>query len=151
VGTLPRRIMFPERARRTSSSGEARGTANVATFSPIAAISNAGTRLTTRYVNPTPPAAFALNSAKASTVLLCCCGARVCKGCNREKADGQQITHRVCPPLTAYRIRSVQAGKFNPVLAVAHFTGRAQRGAMPNYAGVRCKIRLRQGCIVSAA
>jgi hypothetical protein len=94
-------IMFPERmrARRTSSSGEAGRTANVATLGPIAAIPNAGTRIATRHVNPTPPATFALNSAKASTVLLCCCGARVCKGCsNREKADDQQITHRVCPP-----------------------------------------------------
>ncbi len=122
---LSRRIMFPERARRTSSSGEAGGTANVTTLGPIAAIPNAGTRLTTRYVNPTPPAAFALNSAKASTILLCCCGARVCKGCNREKADGRQITHCVCPPLTAYTIWSVQTGKFNLDLAFAQFTGRA--------------------------
>ena len=124
---LSRRIMFPEMARRTSSSGEAGGTANVTTLGPIAAIPNAGTRLTTRHVNPTPPAAFALNSAKASTILLCCCGARVCKGCNREKADDRQITHCVCPPLTAYPIWSVQTGKFNLDLAFAHSTGRATR------------------------
>src|SRR5262245_7700355 len=94
-------IMLPERmrARRASSSGEARGTTTVATQGPIVAGPNAGTRITTRHVNPTPSAAFALNSAKASTALLCCGGARVCKGYNREKADGQQITHRICPPL----------------------------------------------------
>jgi hypothetical protein len=88
-------IMLPERmrARRAPSSGEARGTTIVATHGPIVAGPNAGTRITARHVNPTPPAAFALNSAKASTVLLCFCGARVCKGCNREKADGRQITH----------------------------------------------------------
>ena len=87
--------MLPERmrARRAPSSGKARGTTTVATHGPIVAGPNAGTRITTRHVNPTPSAALALNSAKASTVLLCCCGARVCKGYNREKADGRQITH----------------------------------------------------------
>jgi len=89
--------MLPERmrARRAPSSGEARGTTIVATHGPIVAGPNAGTRITTRHVNPTPSAAFALNSAKASTVLLCCCGARVGKGYNREKADGRQITHYI--------------------------------------------------------
>ena len=89
--------MLPERmrARRAPSSGEARGTTIVATHGPIGAGPNAGTRITTRHVNPTPSAALALNSAKASTVLLCCCGARVCKGYNREKADGRQITHYI--------------------------------------------------------
>jgi hypothetical protein len=92
-------IMLPERmrARRAPSSGETGGTTIVATHDPIAAGPNAGTRITTRHVNPTPPAAFTLNSAKASTVLLCCCGARVCKGYNREKADGRQIAHCICP------------------------------------------------------
>jgi hypothetical protein len=90
-------IVFPERmcARRAASSGKARGTTTVATHGPIVAGPDAGTRITTRHVNPTPSAPFALNSAEASTVLLCCCGARVCKGYNREKADGQQITHRI--------------------------------------------------------
>src|SRR5215470_3408788 len=106
---LSRCIMLPERmrARRASSSGEPRGTAIVATHGAVAACPNAGTRRTTRHVNPTAPAALALNSAKASTVLLCCCGARVCKGYNREQADGRQIAHYVCPPLTAYVICSV--------------------------------------------
>jgi hypothetical protein len=86
------------RVRCTSSGGEAGRTANVATFGPIAAIANVGTRLATGHVNPTPPATFALNSAKASTALLCCCGGRVCKGCsNREKTDDQQIRHCVLP------------------------------------------------------
>ena len=106
-------IMLPERmrARRAPSSGEAGGTTIVATHDPVVAGPNAGTRITTRHVNPTPPAAFALNSAKASTVLLCCCGARVRKRYNREKADGRQITHCICPSLTAYVICSVQTGK----------------------------------------
>ena len=69
---LFRRIMLPERmgARRASSGGEAGGTAVVATFGGVAATPNAGTRGTTWHVNPTSPAAFAFNSAKASTVLL---------------------------------------------------------------------------------
>jgi hypothetical protein len=102
---LPGRpIMLPERmrARRASSSGEARGTTVVAAHGSIAAGPNAGTRITTRHVNPAPSAAFALNSAKASTALLCGCGARVCKGCNREKADGRQIAHCISLLLTAY-------------------------------------------------
>jgi hypothetical protein len=102
---LPGRpIMLPERmrARRASSSGEARGTTIVATHGSIAAGPNAGTRIATRHVNPTPSAAFALNSAKAGTALLCCCGARVCKGYNREKAGGRQIAHCVSLLLTAY-------------------------------------------------
>jgi hypothetical protein len=98
--------MLPERmrARRASSGGEAGGAAIVAAHGSIAAGPNAGTTLTTRHVDPTPSAAFALNSAKAGTALLrcggallCCCGARVCKGCNREKADGRQITHCFFP------------------------------------------------------
>ena len=97
--------MLPERmrARRAPSSGETGGTTIVATHDPIAAGPNAGTRITTRHVNPTPPAAFTLNSAKASTVLLCCCGARVCKGYNREKADGRQIAHCICPSVDCLR------------------------------------------------
>jgi hypothetical protein len=97
-------IMLPERmrARRAPSSGEARGITTVATHGPIVAGPNAGTRITTRHVNPTPSAAFALNSAKASTVLLCCCRARVCKGYNREKADGRQITHCICPSVDGF-------------------------------------------------
>src|SRR6476620_8383691 len=102
--------MLPERmcARRASSSGEAGGPTIVAAHGPVVAGPNAGTRITIRDVNPTPPAAFTLNPAKASTVLLRCCRARVCKGYNREKADGQQITHSVDgfhpvgePPATA--------------------------------------------------
>jgi hypothetical protein len=98
-------IMLPERMRprRAPSSGETGGTTIVATHDPIAAGPNAGTRITTRHVNPTPPAAFTLNSAKASTVLLCCCGARVCKGYNREKADGRQIAHCICPSVDCLR------------------------------------------------
>ena len=97
-------IMLPERmcARRASSSGEAGGPTIVAAHGPVVAGSNAGTRITTRDVNPTPPAAFTLNSAKASTVLLRCCRARVCKGYNREKADGQQITHCICPSVDGF-------------------------------------------------
>ena len=123
-------IMLPERmrARRAPSSGKARGTTAVATHGPIVARPNAGTRITTRHVNPTPSAALALNSAKASTVLLCCCGARVCKGYNREKADGRQITHCILallltastqgepPALSAWgshsqRLKSTSAGR----------------------------------------
>src|SRR5262245_2749006 len=91
--------MLPERmrARRAPSSGKARGTTIVATHGPIVAGSNAGTRITTRHVNPTPSAAFASNSAKANTGLLGCCWARVCKRYNRQKADGRQITHCICP------------------------------------------------------
>ena len=99
-------IMLPERmrARRAPSSGKARGATIVATHGPIVAGPNAGTRITTRHVNPAPSAAFALNSAKASTVLLCCCGARVCKGYNREKADGRQIAHCIfCPSVDGLR------------------------------------------------
>lgn len=98
-------IMLPERmrARRAPSSGEAGSTTIVATHDPVVAGPNAGTRITTRHVNPTPPAAFALNSAKASTVLLCCCGARVRKSYNREKADGRQITHCICPSVDGLR------------------------------------------------
>ena len=97
-------IILPERmcARRASSSGEAGGPTIVAAHGPVVAGSNAGTRITTRDVNPTPPAAFTLNSAKASTVLLRCCRARVCKGYNREKADGQQITHCICPSVDGF-------------------------------------------------
>ena len=97
-------IMLPERmcARRASSSGEAGGPTIVAAHGPVVAGSNAGTRITTRDVNPTPPAAFTLNSAKASTVLLRCCRTRVCKGYNREKADGQQITHCICPSVDGF-------------------------------------------------
>jgi hypothetical protein len=36
--------------------------------------------------------------ARGTTVLLCCCGARVGKGYNREKADGRQITHCIFAP-----------------------------------------------------
>jgi hypothetical protein len=103
VSWLPRLlgwlIMLPERmrARRAPSGGEARSTTIVATHGPIVAGPNAGTRITTRHVNPTPAAAFALNSAKANAGLLCCCWVRVCKGYNREKADGRQITHCICP------------------------------------------------------
>ena len=97
-------IMLPERmcAGRASSSGEAGGPTIVAAHGPVVAGPNAGTRITTRDVNPTPPAAFTLNSAKASTVLLRCCRARVCKGYNREKADGQQITHCICPSVDGF-------------------------------------------------
>ncbi len=96
--------MLPERmcARRASSSGEAGGPTIVAAHGPVVAGPNAGTRITIRDVNPTPPAAFTLNSAKASTVLLRCCRARVCKGYNREKADGQQITHCICPSVDGF-------------------------------------------------
>jgi hypothetical protein len=98
-------IMLPERmrARRAPSSGEAGSTTIVATHDPVVAGPNAGTRITTRHVNPTPPAAFALNSAKASTVLLCCCGARVRKNYNHEKADGRQITHCIRPSVDGLR------------------------------------------------
>jgi hypothetical protein len=98
-------IVLPERmcARRAPSSGEAGRTTSEATHDPVVAGPNAGTRITTRHVNPTPPAAFALNSAKASTVLLCCCGARVCKSYNREKADDRQIAHCICPSVDGLR------------------------------------------------
>ena len=47
-------IMLPERmrARRAPSSGKARGTTTVATHGSIVAGPNAGTRITTRHVNP---------------------------------------------------------------------------------------------------
>src|SRR5262249_32171054 len=96
--------MFPQRMRprRTSSGGEAGRTANVAALCAIVATPNAGTRIATRHVDPTPPATFALNSAKASTGLLCGRGARACKGCsNRKQADDHQITHALALLLTA--------------------------------------------------
>jgi hypothetical protein len=97
-------IMLPKRMRawRAPSSGEAGATANVAAHGAVVASPHAGTRITTRHVNPTPPAAFALNSAKTSTVLLCCCGARVCKACNREKAESRQIPHCICPSVEGF-------------------------------------------------
>jgi hypothetical protein len=111
-------IMLPERmrARRAPSSGETGGTTIVATHGPIVAGPNAGTRITTRHVNPTPPAAFTLNSAKASTVLLCCCGARVCKGYNREKADDRQIAHCICPSVDCLRYPFSANGKTKALL-----------------------------------
>ena len=114
-------IMLPERmrARRAPSSGETGGTTIVATHDPIAAGPNAGTRITTRHVNPTPPAALTLNSAKASTVLLCCCGARVCKGYNREKADGRQIAHCICPSVDCLRYPHGERGHRCPCSRLA--------------------------------
>jgi hypothetical protein len=114
--------MLPERmrARRAPSSGEARSTTIVATHGPIVAGPNAGTRITTRHVNPTPAAAFALNSAKANAGLLCCCcWVRVCKGYNREKEDGRQITHCVCPSVDG----------FHPIGEPLALLGRAARGS----------------------
>ena len=92
-------IILPERmrARRAPSGGKAGAPTKVAAHGAVVASLNAGPRIATRHVNPTAPAAFGLNSAKTSTVLLCCCGAGVCKGYNREKADSRQITHRICP------------------------------------------------------
>jgi|SRR5262245_51860113 len=98
-------VMLPERmrARRAPSGGLAWGPATVAAHGPVVAGPNPGTRITPGHVNPTPAAAFALNSAKADTGLLCCCGARVGKGDNREKTHGQQITHGICPSVDGLR------------------------------------------------
>jgi hypothetical protein len=98
-------VMLPERmrARRAPSGGLAWGPAIVAAHGPVVAAANPGARITPRHVDPAPAAAFALNSAKADTGLLCCCGARVGKGDNREKTDGQQITHGICPSVDGLR------------------------------------------------
>src|SRR5262245_20246526 len=98
-------VMLPERmrARRAPSGGLAWGPATVAAHGPVVAAANPGTRIAPRHVDPAPAAAFALNSAKADTGLLCCCGARVGKGDNREKTDGQQTTHGICPPVDGLR------------------------------------------------
>src|SRR5262245_24064657 len=107
---LGRPIMLAERmrARRAPSGGLAWGPATVAAHGPVVAGPDPGTRIAPRHVDPTSAAAFALNSAKADTRLLCYCGARVGKGDNREKTDGQQITHGIALLLTAYVICSVQ-------------------------------------------
>src|SRR5262245_20855283 len=98
-------VMLPERmrARRAPSGGLAWGAATVAAHGPVVAAADSGTRIAPRHVNPTPAAAFALNSAKADTGLLCHCGARVGNGDNREKTDGQQITHGICPSVDGLR------------------------------------------------
>src|SRR5262249_10498503 len=110
---LGRPVVLAERmrARRAPSGGLAWGPATVAAHGPVVAGPYPGTRIAPRHVDPTPAAAFALNSAKADAGLLCCRGARVGKGDNREKTDGRQITHGIALPLTAYVICSVQTGK----------------------------------------
>src|SRR5215471_3280694 len=102
---LGRPIMLPERmgARRAPSGGLTWGPATVAAHGPVVAGPNTGTRITPRHVDPTPTAAFALNSAKANTGLLCCRGARIGKSDNREKTHGQQITHGICPSVDGLR------------------------------------------------
>src|SRR5262245_28243616 len=98
-------IMLPERmgARRAPSGGLAWGPATVAAHGPVVAAANPGTRIAPRHVNPTPAAAFALNSAKADTGLLSCRGARGGNGDNRERTDGQQITQRISPSVVGLR------------------------------------------------
>ena len=98
-------VMLPERmrARRAPSGGEAGGPAIVAAHGPVIAGPNPGTRIAPRHVDPTPAAAFALNPAKANTGLLCCRGARVGKGDDREKTHGQQTTHGICPSVGGLR------------------------------------------------
>ena len=98
-------VMLPERmrARRAPSGGLAWGPATVAAHGPVVAGPDPGTRIAPRHVDPTPAAAFALNSTKADAGLLCCRGARVGKRGNREKTHGQQITHGICPSVDGLR------------------------------------------------
>jgi hypothetical protein len=91
------------RARRAPPGGLTWGAASVAAHDPVVAGPDTGTRIAALHVDPTPATALALNSAKADTGLLCCRGARVGKRDNREKTDGQQTTHGICPSIDGLR------------------------------------------------